>query len=168
MQPFIIPINGLKPGRTVYEWHSDGAFFGNFENSEIKEADLRVEATVEKNGHKVLIDCEIVGEVTVLCDRCLEDLSIPIETLAKLRLESSDFVEDTPEREVIELPEDSQDLDLSQVIYDYVCVSLPLQKIHPEGECNPDTVKYLSSENEEEVSESVSESPFAALKTLLK
>jgi uncharacterized metal-binding protein YceD (DUF177 family) len=40
-------------------------------------------------------------------------------------------------------PEDDE-LDLSQDVYDYVCTSLPLQRMHPEGECNQETTKYLS------------------------
>jgi uncharacterized metal-binding protein YceD (DUF177 family) len=57
------------------------------------------------------------------------------------------------------------ELDLSQAIYDYVCLSLPMQRLHADGECNPDTVRFLGQErSDEEAGET--NSPFAALKGL--
>ncbi|MBO4756854.1 MAG: DUF177 domain-containing protein, partial [Bacteroidales bacterium] len=72
-------------------------------------------------------------------------------------------------REVILLPETDTDMDLGQIVYDYVCTSLPLSRVHPDGECDPETVKYLHPEDngEEEESDTQVESPFAALKNLL-
>ena len=34
--------------------------------------------------------------------------------------------------------------DLSHAVYDFVCLSLPLQRLHPEGQCDPNTVRFLS------------------------
>ena len=38
----------------------------------------------------------------------------------------------------------TDELDLSQDIYDYILVSLPMQRVHPDGGCNGETIKYLS------------------------
>ena len=50
-----------------------------------------------------------------------------------------------------------------------MCLSLPVQRVHPEGECNPDAVRYLSSEDEQgEDSQGKDASlPFASLKDLM-
>ena len=69
----------------------------------------------------------ISGSVTVACDRCLEDLELPVVT----SFEES-YVPDGAE------------LDLSQDVYDYVCISLPLKRVHPDQGCNQETVGYLS------------------------
>ena len=55
--------------------------------------------------------------------------------------------------------------DLSQAVYDFVCLSLPLQRLHPEGECDPNTVRFLSHK-EQGNEEAANNSPFAALKGL--
>jgi uncharacterized metal-binding protein YceD (DUF177 family) len=70
------------------------------------------------------------------------------------------------DREVL-VVEDPAALDMRQVVYDYVYMSLPIQRVHPEGECDPETVKYLSAGEpvEEETPEETS--PFAALGMLL-
>ena len=117
----------MSSGRRAFEWKADGAFFENFGNPDILEADLDVTAEVVNHGATVDVDCRITGTVTVPCDRCLDDLEIPVETGF-----SEVYTPDTP------------DLDLSQDVYDFVCVAMPLQRVHPEGECNQETIKYLS------------------------
>ena len=98
-----------------------------FGNTEILDAEVEVRAAVTNHGLTVDAACDISGSVTVACDRCLEDLVIPVET---------SFEETyTPE---------GDELDLGQDVYDFVCISLPLQRVHPEGECNQETTKFLS------------------------
>lgn len=127
MQPFIVKLIGLATGRTEFNWAADAEFFGNFGNEDITAADVKVTAQVINHGTTVDVVCNINGSVTVPCDRCLDDLEIPVET---------GFEESY-------VPE-GEDLDLSQDVYDYVCTSLPLQRVHPDGECNEDTIKFLS------------------------
>ena len=126
MQPFVVNLVGLATGKTQLERHADREFFESFGNSEILDADLEVAVMLNNHGLTVDAECEISGTVTVTCDRCLDDLVIPVET---------SFEETyTP---------DGTELDLSQDVYDFVCTALPLQRVHPEGECNEETTKFL-------------------------
>ncbi len=169
-----VPINGLPQGRKEFRWRVGKTFFEHFENSEILAADLDVAVSAEKSGRFIGIDCGLTGEVTVACDRCLEDLSLPVETGFRLSVkfgqepaEGSDVAEG--EREIVWLPESDADFDLAQIVYDYVCLSLPVQRVHPEGECNPDAVRYLSSEDDlrKESERGDASLPFASLKDLI-
>lgn len=171
---FIVPINGLTQGRTEFRWRVGKKFFEHFENSEILAADLFVEVFAEKSGHFIGIDCDVDGEVTVACDRCLEDLRLPVETGFSLSVkfgqepaDSSDAAEG--EREIVWLPESDADLDLGQIVYDYVCLSLPVQRVHPDGECNPEALRFLSSEDDQRDNAPGEDSslPFASLKDLI-
>ena len=148
-------------------------FFESFENSEILDADLQVEVETEKSGQYIGIDCHISGAVSVACDRCLEPLSVPVETEARLSVKFGTGGEDdgdedsSSDREIVWLPEDNTDFDLAQVIYDYVCLSLPLLRMHPEGECNPQVMRYIRSGISVSDAENAGpDSPFAALKGL--
>ena len=127
MQPFVVKLTSLAPGKNRFTWHAGAEFFETFGNVDILDADLEVAAKVVSHGLTAEASCEIAGTVTVACDRCLEDLVIPVETSFEEQY--------TPE---------GDELDLSQDVYDYVCISLPLQRMHPEGECNQETTKYLS------------------------
>ena len=124
-----------------------------FGNQDILDASVNVEVKVLKEGsQKVEASIHLSGSVTVQCDRCLEPLAIPVEASP-----SEVFKPGT-----VEL-----DWDLSQEVYDYTCLAIPLQRVHPDGECNPDTVRYLG-QGEPENEEAVSNSPFAALKGLFE
>ena len=175
MQPFIVPLSGLASGRTDFRWHAGGQFFSGFENSEILDADLVVCAVVDKAGRYVGVDLDIEGTVVVACDRCLADLTLPVSVRPAFSVKFGEAPEDASStdeggREIIFLPETDADMDLAQIVYDYVCTSLPLSRVHPDGECDPETVKYLNPEDKGDAEESgePAESPFAALKNLLK
>ncbi|MCR4860353.1 MAG: DUF177 domain-containing protein [Bacteroidales bacterium] len=117
----------MAPGKSHFTWHAGPEFFEIFGNTEILDADLEVTAEVLNHGLTADAACSVSGSVTVACDRCLEDLVLPVET---------SFEESyAPE---------GDELDLRQDVYDYVCTSLPIQRVHPEGECNQETTKYLS------------------------
>ena len=167
---FIVPLNGLAQGRTEFFRSVGKEFFERFENSEILDAGLDVEVDVEKSGRFIGVDCEIDGDVTVTCDRCLGDLRLPVSTGFALSVKFGDpgsAGEAEGEREIVVLPVTDADLDLSQTVYDYICLSLPVQRVHEEGGCDPDTVRFLSSEDDEEPVQKDSSTPFAGLKDLL-
>ena len=168
---YIIPLNGWAAGERNYRWQAGIKFFQMFDNAEILDAAVEIEAKAVKSGHYIGVDLDIQGTVTVACDRCLEDLELPVEAhpafSVKFGEEAASEEEDAREgsREILFLSASDSDLDLSQVIYDYVCLSLPMRRVHPEGECNPDTVKFLGQEpGNEEAGDT--NSPFAALKGL--
>ena len=164
---FVLPLSGLVPGGETFLWHAGKAFFGAFDNTDIQDADIRVEARIGKVGKDLLIDLTLDGTVTVICDRCLSDLVLPVEATPHFVVR---FDPSAPEmegdREVL-VAEDPSALDMHQVVYDFVYMSLPLQRVHPEGECDPDTVKFLSHGEEAPVEEPEVASPFAALGKLL-
>ena len=170
-EKFTIPLNGLATGKNEFFIHVGKDFFSSFENEEILNADLQVRILVEKSGRYVGVDCDIEGDVTVECDRCLEPLEMPIDTQVRLSVkfgeeEVSELGAEN-EREVIFVKEDDAELDMSQIIYDYACLALPMQRVHEEGECNPEAMKYYGVGEVPEIVEEES-NPFAALKDLFK
>ncbi len=173
LQPFIISLNGLAQGRSEFCYRVGEEFFGAFGNSEISDADVTVEVAVEKANGFIGVDCSIRGTLTLPCDRCLEPLTLPVKNFARLSVKFGPEPAEAPlpmegEREILYLSDADTDLDLSQTVYDYTLLSLPMQKVHAEGECNPETLKYLSrEETAAEAPKAGTESPFAALKALI-
>lgn len=171
---FLIPLNGLASGRTEFRWKAGKEFFGSFGNAEILDADLTAVAAVEKSGHDIAVDCSIEGTVTVLCDRCLDDLVLPVSVVAGLDVKygrqpvsgSGDTEDGSEARESVYVQASEQELDMSQIIYDYVCLSLPMQRFHPEGQCNPESVARLRAGISVKGTEQV-RNPFAALEGFL-
>ena len=169
-EKFIIPLSGLSTGVNEFSWLVGKEFFESFENAEILDAELDASVVVEKSGRYVGVDCDVEGSVTVECDRCLEDLVLPVNVGILLSVkfgeaESSDEHQEG-EREVIFVPEDNADLDMSQIVYDYVCLSLPMQRCHEDGGCNPEVMSRLVRNADSKADDSAS-NPFAALKELM-
>ncbi len=169
---FIIPLNGLAAGKNEFSWQAGKEFFEAFENTEILDAELDVTVTVEKSGRYFGVDCEIDGSVTVACDRCLEDLKMPVETdvMLSVKFGNEETSEDHQEgeREIVFVPEGDAEFDMSQIIYDYVCLALPMQRHHEEGGCSPEAMKWLTGGETEEAGTLGENNPFAALKGLMK
>lgn len=171
---FLIPLNGLATGETVFRWTVGKEFFDGFGNSEILGAALEVEAHVWKHGQETSIDCVIDGEITVACDRCLADLSLPVHSEAGFSIgyggsDEADMADDG--REMIYVERTDPELDLSQAIYDYACLALPLQRVHDDGECDPEVMNRIGSATgpvSEDGNEGEGESPFAALKDIFR
>ena len=172
-EEFIIPLNGLTAGKNEFFIHAGKEFFNGFENEEILDADLHVRILVEKSGRYIGVDCDIEGVVTVECDRCLEPLDMQVDTHVGLSVkfgedDASGIVGDS-EREVIFVSEDDAELDMSQIVYDYACLALPLQRVHEAGECNPDVMRfYEDTEESEGIEANDQANPFAALKDMFK
>lgn len=131
MQPFDIPVKGLKTGENNFSWHIGKEFFESFENAEILAADLSVEVVVRNEDYEISAEGEVEGTVTVQCDRCLGELVIPVQT----SFEDDEF-------------EGLDTLPIGQDIYDYVMISLPIQRVHEDGECDEEQLKYLNVEEE--------------------
>ena len=170
-QDIVIPIKGLPFGESSFRFEIGEPFFQAFENTQIKDADCSVRVTVIRHQTLLEVVCAVTGFVVVECDRCLEDLTLKVDIEPRLTVGfgSVDVDDDTESDEDIVVVDHTQrDLDLDQFVYDYVCLSLPLVKVHPEGKCNPEMLRYLSESGGNESAESETVRPFEGLKDLLE
>lgn len=177
-EEFLIPLNGLSAGKLGFQWHVGKEFFVGFGDSDIVDADISVGVSVEKSGNYIGVDCSLDGTLTVPCDRCLEDLDIPVSEMVRLSVKFGDEPSDPSvastvedEREVVYLSAEEASMDMAQIIYDYSMLAIPLQRVHPEGECNPAALRYLITgtdleESREAAPQDLGNNPFAALKGL--
>lgn len=166
---FIIGIQGLSQGRHTFRFHVDKTLFESFGNSQILDADIDVTIELDKEGRRMLLtDCS-EGYVVVECDRCLDELRLPVslKTEAEVVFAEQGAAEESGEYLVV----DSSDgeLDVTQFVYDYICINLPLRKVHKEGECNRQMLDRLqqASSTEENASRAAGNSPFKDLEKLL-
>lgn len=166
-QNIIIPLKGLTKGGHTFDYAIDGKFFQIFGNTQIKDAGCSVKADVVRHSTLMSVVCRIGGYVVVECDRCLDDLVLKVDVERELTVGfgSVDIDDSVDEEDVLVINETDGEVDISQFVYDYICLSLPIMKVHPEGKCNPDMLARLSDGTGEQ-SEDV-QSPFSGLKDLL-
>ncbi|MBO7249019.1 MAG: DUF177 domain-containing protein [Bacteroidales bacterium] len=138
----VIDIKSLALGTHSQDFKIGREFFVSFGGGDVVDADLCVKVDVTKASGWIKVDCNITGEVTVECDRCLAELRLPVDISAPFTVKfSSVSIQDDDDVEygddVIVLGPSEGELDMSQTIYDYVMTSIPLKKVHDEGECDP-------------------------------
>lgn len=120
------------------------SFFEELDQEEIVGGQLQVTALVkEKTGDYFSIQFTAKGEVSVLCDRCLERVVYDVEVEDEALVYYGDGEPSNIEARV--LPPRINVYDLAWDVYEAVELSLPLQRIHPAGQCNPDMVEHLKA-----------------------
>jgi uncharacterized metal-binding protein YceD (DUF177 family) len=152
---YAIPLRGLKIGVCRFDFKLDDAFFQIIEGSEIQHGSVSVDAEVERYNNMMIINFYLQGEVEVACDRCLDLFYIPVEADAVLSVRFSNLMPDNQEylaedseEDIIFVDPSDEMLDVAHYLYESVCLSLPIQRIHSDDEngnslCDPDVIKYL-------------------------
>jgi len=83
------------------------------------------------------------GTVFAPCDRCLSDVELRIDTTDKLVVKLGEEYGD--DGDVLIVPEDEGMVDMSQPIYEFIALALPLRLIHEPGECDETMMRTLES-----------------------
>ncbi|MCL2501841.1 MAG: DUF177 domain-containing protein [Bacteroidales bacterium] len=145
--PTVISLKGLAAGVHHYVWTLGQDFFDQFGNRDLREAHVEARVALEKQADRMMLEVALEGSVLRSCDRCLGDIRVPIDYCAPVVLQfgknipTEDWEQDG---EIILLEPTEAELDLSQYLYDSACVSLPLQSLHPQGQCDPEMEKKIA------------------------
>jgi len=149
MVDYKIPFRGLENGKHQYEFNIDNKFFEGFPEGDISKGNLIAKVELIKRSTGVESFFDVSGKVTLPCDRCLDDLEVPIEFQGKLFFEFGHESEEVSDELVMLSPSDHY-LELDLYIYEYIILSLPIQKIHSDDEdgnslCNAEMLSKLNS-----------------------
>ena len=168
MSEIIIPLHGLTRGGQEFDFVLDSTFLDAFSHDVVAGLDCKVHFFAEQKGGWIEIHCKAEGTATVECDRCLDELVLPValdETLTVRFDAEPDEVVNEDDNTII-LREGTAEMDFAQILYDLICVGLPMTKVHSEGQCNPEALARLS--REENIAKESGNTPFSGLKDLLK
>ena len=147
---YSVAYKGLKNSSFDFNFEVDDALFAAYESRDIHGGKCQVKATMLKSEQQLDFDFTISGEVTCECDRCLEDCQIPIDYEGHLIVRLSEQ-EGEYDGDVMWLNPAENEVDLTQYIYESIVLSLPYQRVHPEGECNPDMLARFTVAGEAEI-----------------
>ena len=164
---FLIPVSGLALGSHSYQFEINDDFFAEREYSEIQQGKVAVSLDIDRQETLMVLHFGIEGTVRVVCDRCADEFDLPIrderEFFLKLGTENAQESDDV---EVISA--DQADYDVSSLVYEFIILAIPMHRVHPEGQCNPEVMAMLTmAENVEETKDENEIDPrWAALKNL--
>ena len=166
-----IEFKGLKEGLHEYEFEVNNKFFEHFDESLVKNGDVSVKVTLEKRSAFLKLLFSISGWLELTCDRCLEEYPQDVELETELFIKFGEETEYEEGDNVIWVLPEEHAIELAQVIYEYVALSIPLRQVHPnetgENSCNPEMLERLNNiTHVEEVEEEEIDPRWAALKNL--
>ena len=118
----IVSLDSLEIGEHLFDFQLDKSYFSAIENSELLGGAVDVKVRLILHENEFVLDLDIVGQIQVTCDRCLDAMDIDVDI----------YEED------MELEEDTQQLDLAWLAYELIIVNLPLVHSHQDGGCNPE------------------------------
>lgn len=154
MVEYIIPIKGLALGSHDYDYKIDKAFLNNFEYLDIDNGSLELNLELVKESTFLNLVFSFKGWVEIRCDRCLDNFKLELENSFMLIVKYGNKFEEVS-AEIITIPSSENNLDISQFVFEYINLMLPLSRFHPDDKdgnvtCDEDMVNRLNKYSQQE------------------
>ncbi|WEK18891.1 MAG: DUF177 domain-containing protein [Candidatus Pedobacter colombiensis] len=173
LKQFSIPFTGLKIGKHQFDFEIDNSFFDAFEYSLVKKGNLKAEVELDKQETMLLLQFRIKGTIVLDCDKCLAEFEAPISIQERQIVKFAEDELESDDLEIIVLSKKESELDVSELIYEFIMVSVPYIKICEENgngqKCDQEMIarlKSLTVGSQEEREEQSDDPRWAALKKL--
>jgi len=142
LEQFKVNLRALKKDVTAFDFDLDKDYFDAIDGDEINSGKLLTHLIVRKTAGVYELEFHTEGTVTVLCDLCLDEMTLPIETDNRLTVRFGEtFQEDD---DYITLPAEESFIDVAWYIYEFVALAIPIKHVHEEGGCNQDMIDRLN------------------------
>ncbi len=149
---FDIAFVGLKPGVHEYHYEVDDRFFQAYNVTDFTNCKAQVKLMLEKNTSFLMLKFEVGGKTDVVCDRCGNTLQMDLWdefTLIVKLVENPDEMNETEDDpDIYYISRTESHLHLSDWIYEFVSLSIPMQRMCKESEiggpqCNLEILNML-------------------------
>lgn len=173
LKDFRIAFSGLKTGYHNFDLLIGEAFFNKFEALAVNDGNLKVDLQMEKKERMLVFDFSISGEVDLACDRCLEIYQQPVRIEKTIYVKLQNGIQEIVEEseDVILISDQDSDFDVSQLIYEFISLALPMKRIHDTDKngkslCNEEMVNLLENNGHHGTVQEVTDPRWDALKKL--
>ncbi|MEX1201657.1 MAG: DUF177 domain-containing protein [Ferruginibacter sp.] len=149
---FEIAFVGLKPGVHEFEYELNDEFFVEKGAEDLTNVYANIKLALEKNAGFMLLKFEIGGKTDVSCDRCGNPIKMELWDEFKMLVKLVDNAEEMNEQEedpdVFYLAKTESHLDVSNWLYEFVLLSVPMQRMCSQEEmggskCNKEVLQKL-------------------------
>lgn len=150
---------GLKPGPHTFQYEIGDRFMQEHGDWDLEGLKARVTVSFDKQPSFFMLRFDVDGELLVPCDRCGDEFKLRLwdEFNLLIKLTGEDAEEKEDDADVVFIPRSETVIDIGNWIYEFVQLSIPLQRIHPDLEngesgCNKEALALLNklSEHEED------------------
>jgi uncharacterized metal-binding protein YceD (DUF177 family) len=150
-EEYVLRLSGVELGTHKYSMICDKAFFELTGLSKIEGGSLNVRVEMEKSANMLSLQFLFNGEIAVLCDRCLDLLTVPVDFSDFLVVNLVSHIDESFENNenIWQLHEKAHELELTHFLYEAIELALPAHHVHPNDEngntaCNPQMLQKLA------------------------
>ena len=155
LNEFLIPFIGLKLGKHQFEYQINKAFFESFDYDEFESADIKVSVVFDKKNTMLELNFKHKGTIHVPCDLTNEMFDFPIKGNLKVIVQFGEEYNDDND-ELLILPHGEHEINIAQIIYEMIALSIPFRKVHPgvkDGTLDSEALRKLNELRVEEIKE---------------
>jgi uncharacterized metal-binding protein YceD (DUF177 family) len=136
LKTYQIDLKSLLPA-TPYAFHYTlgNDFFESVDGPEVKQGNAEVSLSVMRASSAFELNFHINGIVTVSCDRCLDDMEVPVETKNRLIVTFGEAYAETSDEHVI-VSEEEGFINVAWYMYEFIALAIPIKHVHAPGGCN--------------------------------
>jgi len=172
LSAYNIAFKGLALGTHEFDFQINKQFFGHFDGGIADDGNVHAKVVLEKQSALMVLWFHVSGTVKIQCDRCLDFYDQPVESENRVFIK---YGEDNFEEgdDVIWVDPNDHQINVGQMIYDFIILAIPIRQVHPKGEdgkslCNPEMLKKLKElSHTQEKSVEETDSRWDELKKLL-
>lgn len=145
-----IVFGGLKDGAHEFSYLLEDAFFSAAHDEELEGGTVKMDVHLEKTPTMLVVSMRADGEVRLHCDHCNGPMSFPVKGTEQqiFQLNGRDRFEEDDD-EVVGLDPDDNEINLTHYFYECVRLALPIRRVHPEGQCDPEVERALRARSVE-------------------
>lgn len=162
---YSIPVKGLDVGNHRFQMEINDAFFEQMHFADLTKGALLLQLNIEKESNLMVFDFSFSGTVVLQCDRCLDNYNQKLKGDFKLIFKNSDHYEEVSD-EVINIPAEESRIDISQYIFEFVNLMIPIKKVHPDDEEGKSTCNAAMLKKLKEYEVKITDSQWDALKNI--
>ncbi|MEY4702131.1 MAG: hypothetical protein RIR96_28 [Bacteroidota bacterium] len=143
---------GLKPGLHEFRYDLDEKFFLERGVTDLEHPQAQIKMLLDKNAGFMLLTFEIGGSAGSICDRCGNPLKLDLwdefKMLVKLVDNPVEMNEQEEDPDVFYISRNESHLDVENWLYEFVLLSVPMQKVCANDEngrstCNEEVLEKL-------------------------
>lgn len=150
-----VNILGLSHSIHHFDYQIDEAFFDHYGKGLIETGNFNVKVSIDKRETFLEAEFEVAGAVQLICDRSLDSFDFPIKTRKKMVFKYGEEEQELSD-EIQIIQRDTVSLDLGQLMYEFIALSVPMKKLHPRyNDEDPDEEKIIYTSSEEKKEEGI-------------
>lgn len=138
-----IDLKGMQTDSAKYEFVLDNLYFAHIDGPEVQKGKVNVTLNVKRTSRAFELSFQTDGMVWVPCDRCLDDMELPISSSDKLMVKFGHEYAEEGENLIV-IPEEEGESNVAWFMYEFIALSIPMKHVHAPGKCNKAMTSKLS------------------------